>query len=43
VLNEPPVESIGSSGRTSAEEVLLEPKTVTSRGRAVKLPAKLLD
>jgi len=25
------------------EGVLLEPKTVTSRGRAVKLPAKLLD
>jgi hypothetical protein len=37
------VGSARSSGGGSTEEVLLEPKIVTSRGRAVKLPTKLLD
>jgi hypothetical protein len=43
MLNEALVESAKSLGGTSVEEVPPEPKTVTSRGRAVKLPAKLLD
>jgi len=37
------VESTKSSGEASAKGVLLEPKTVTSKGRTVKLPTKLLD
>jgi len=41
--NETPVESAKSLGGLSVEGVLPEPKTVTSRGRAVKLPVKLLD
>ena len=41
--NEAPVESAKSLGGPSVKGVLPEPKTVTSRGRAVKLPAKLLD
>jgi septal ring factor EnvC (AmiA/AmiB activator) len=37
------VGSARSSGGASTEEVLPKPKIVTSRGRAVKLPTKLLD
>jgi hypothetical protein len=42
-LNKAPVESARSSEGMCAEGVHPEPKTVTSRGRAVKLPAKLSD
>jgi len=37
------VESTKSSGEASTKGFLLEPKTVTSKGRTVKLPTKLLD
>jgi hypothetical protein len=41
--NKASVESTKSSGEASTKGVLLEPKTVTSKGRTVKLPTKLLD
>jgi len=37
------VESTKSLGEASAKGVLLKPKTITSKGRTVKLPTKLLD
>jgi hypothetical protein len=42
-LNKAPVKSARSSEGICAEGVHPELKTVTSRGRAVKLPAKLSD
>jgi hypothetical protein len=42
-LNKASVESTRSSEGMCAEGVHPKPKTVTSRGRAVKLPAKLSD
>jgi len=43
MLNKALVESARSSEGICAKGVHLEPKTVTLRGRVVKLPAKLLD